>query len=213
MNNQIFFLIIIILILIFLLFGGQSGIKNRINNRYSRRQNRRQNIRNDMNDQNDQNDQNNQNNQNDQNNQNNQNDQNNQNNQNNQNVQQIPNSKQNKSSNVINEYLGETKCEESFNTMGTEMNIGNNMKFLQQIGNPTQLDRSLEKSLVPDFEPNSLNINPDLNSYGYATSNSSDNNFYVNRGYLKPKNASQYANTIQYDLSHPYQTRYCDSQK
>ena len=114
---------------------------------------------------------------------------------------------QEKSADVINNYLGETKCEEGFDTMGNGLNIGNGMNFSQQSGKMTGLDKALEKSLVPDFEPNSLNINPDLNSYGYAT----NNNLNVTKGYINPNDANQYANSIQYDLSHPYQTRYCTS--
>jgi hypothetical protein len=111
---------------------------------------------------------------------------------------------------VINDYLSETKCEEGFNTMGPDMNMGNDMDFSAQVILPkTNLNKALSKSLVPDFEPSALNINADLNSYGYATNNQSDNNFYMDRGYLEPTNASQYANSVQYNLEHPYQTRYC----
>jgi hypothetical protein len=112
---------------------------------------------------------------------------------------------------VINDYLSEVKCEEGFNTMGSYMNIGNDMSFqTQQILPKNNLDKVLSKSLVPDFEPSALNINPDLNSFGYATNNPSDNNFYENRGYIDPIDASQYANSVQYNLAYPYQTRYCD---
>ena len=113
---------------------------------------------------------------------------------------------QENSSHVISEYLHETNCEEDFDTMG------NQMSFLpQELNNPTRLDKVLSGSLVPDFEPNSQNINPDLNSYGYATNNDDNNNdFYSTRGYINPSNASEYANTIQYNLAHPYQTRYCE---
>lgn len=111
---------------------------------------------------------------------------------------------------VINDYLSETKCEEGFDTMGPDMNIGNDMSFsTQQILPKKNLDKALSKSLVPDFEPSALNINADLNSYGYATNNQLDDNFYMNRGYLNPNNASTYANSLQYELEHPYQTRYC----
>ena len=112
---------------------------------------------------------------------------------------------------VINDYLSEVKCEEGFNTMGLDMNIGNDMAFqTQQILPKNNLDKALSKSLVPDFEPSALNINQDLNSFGYATNNQSDNNFYENRGYIDPIDASQYANSVQYNLAYPYQTRYCD---
>ena len=112
---------------------------------------------------------------------------------------------------IINDYLSETKCEEGFNTMGPDMNIGNDMAFPSQPILPkNNLDKVLSKSLVPDFEPNALNINPNLNSFGYATNNTSDNNFYENRGFINPIDASQYANSVQYNLAYPYQTRYCD---
>lgn len=112
---------------------------------------------------------------------------------------------------VINDYLSETKCEEGFETLGPDMNIGNDMSFSsQQILPSNKLDKELLKSLVPDFEPSALNINSNLNSFGYATNNSQDNNFYLNRGFLNPTDASQFANSIQYNLAHPYQTRYCD---
>jgi hypothetical protein len=111
---------------------------------------------------------------------------------------------------VINDYLSETKCEEGFDTMGPDMSIGNDMAFqAQPILPKTKLDKALSKSLVPDFEPNSLNINPDLNSFGYATNNPEDNNFYASRGYINPMDASQFANSVQYNLAYPYQTRYC----
>lgn len=110
---------------------------------------------------------------------------------------------------LINDYLGDD-CKEGFETMGPNMNIGNNMDFQQEIILPNKLDKALSKSLVPDFEPNSLNINSNLNTFGYATTDPTSDNYYENRGYFDPIDASQYANSIQYNLAHPYQTRYCD---
>lgn len=105
---------------------------------------------------------------------------------------------------IINKYLGQ-KCNENFNTMGFGMNMGNNMDFKQEQYKKTKLNKALENSLVPDFEPNSLNINPDINEYGYATNSNNINK----KSYLDPTYSNIYANTIEYNLSHPYQTRYC----
>jgi hypothetical protein len=92
--------------------------------------------------------------------------------------------------------------------MGQGMNIGNDMLFKQIISNnPSQLDKSLSKSLVPDFEPNKLNINPELNSYGYATTDSND--YLIQRGFMNPIASKNYADDVQYNLEHSYQTRYC----
>lgn len=112
---------------------------------------------------------------------------------------------------VINDYLSETKCEEGFETIVPKINMGNKMAFTTQpnLLSSNDLDKSLSKTLVPDFEPNYLNINSDLNSFGYATNNPEDNFYYANRGFINPIDASKYANSIQYDLAHPYQTRYC----
>ena len=115
----------------------------------------------------------------------------------------------NNSINIIDEYLHETNCEEKFDTMGPKMNIGNNMNFKQNPNNITPLDKILNKTLVPDFEPNTLNINSNLNSHGYAIDSSNKNNFYANKGFIKPNTAAKYADSIQYNLAHPYQTRYC----
>lgn len=113
---------------------------------------------------------------------------------------------------VIIFYLPKTYIiNEKYSTLGSNINIGNNMDFIQQNNkNITALDKSLSKSLVPDFEPNNLNINPDLNSYGYTTNNKDADLYYKQRGFMNPINANEYTNSIQYMLSHPYQTRYCD---
>ena len=120
------------------------------------------------------------------------------------------------SQNLIDEYLHETDCEEDFETgykegfatMGQGMNMGNDMLFTQTISNnPSQLDKSLSNSLVPDFEPNRLNINPDLNSYGYAITDSND--YFVQRGFMNPTTSKNYADDVQYNLEHSNQIRYC----
>lgn len=112
--------------------------------------------------------------------------------------------------NLINDYLNENECNENFDTMGSNVNMGNDMDFEQQVmPNPSQLSKSLKKSLVPDFEPNSLNINSDLNSYGYATTNSEADKYYEKRGFMDPKDGSKFADSVSYMLAHPYQTRYC----
>jgi hypothetical protein len=84
-----------------------------------------------------------------------------------------------------------------------------NQVILPQINSSS--NKNLSKSLVPDFEPNNLNLNPntDLDSFGYKTINSTDNVFYKQRGFLNPSDASEYANSIQYNLEHPFQTKYC----
>jgi len=99
--------------------------------------------------------------------------------------------------NTINEYL-ETKCEENFE------NMGNNMEFRQERANLNEFDQSLSKSLVPDFEPSSLNITNKINSYGYETQNPWDNNFYANRGFINPLDANLYAKKIQSGLEYSY---------
>ena len=87
------------------------------------------------------------------------------------------------------------------------------MAFKQQIlPNPSPLSKSLSKSLVPDFEPNHLNINPDLNSYGYATTNPDASEYYKARGFINPTDGAKFADSVSYMLSHPYQTRYCEKQ-
>ena len=119
------------------------------------------------------------------------------------------------SQNLIDEYLHETDCEdfktgykEGFETMGHGMNMGNDMLFTQTISNnPSQLDKSLSNSLVPDFEPNRLNINPDLNSYGYATTDSND--YIMQRGFMNPTTSKNYADDVQYNLEHSNQIKYC----
>lgn len=116
---------------------------------------------------------------------------------------------------LINDYLSEAKCEEGFEMMGSsdpyKNSQGNDMAFYPQTILPSnKLDKALAKSLVPDFEPSALNINADLNSFGYATNNPNDDNYYMNRGFINPTDGYQYANSVQYNLAHPYQTRYCD---
>jgi hypothetical protein len=118
------------------------------------------------------------------------------------------------SQNIINEYLSENTCGEKiekFDTMGPNVNIGNNMNFKQEYTqNISPLSKSLSNSLVPDFQPNYLNINPDLNSFGYATTNPQADKYYESRGYIKPKEGQEFADSVSYMLSHPYQTRYCE---
>lgn len=117
------------------------------------------------------------------------------------------------SQSIINKYLNKNEHKENFSTMGPDMNIGNDMNFIQEINpNPSELSKSLSKSLVPDFQPNYLNINPDLNSYGYATTNPQADNFYKARGFMNPTDGYNFADSVSYDLSHPYQTRYCVKQ-
>ncbi len=116
---------------------------------------------------------------------------------------------------LINDYLSETKCEEGFEMMRTfdpyNNTQGNNMAFYPQIILPSnKLDKALDNSLVPDFEPSALNINAELNSFGYATNNPNEDNYYMSRGFINPTDGYQYANSVQYNLAHPYQTRYCD---
>ena len=114
------------------------------------------------------------------------------------------------SQNIINEYLNENECKEKFDTMGLNIDIGNNMNFKQEsIQNPSLLSKALSKSLVPDFEPNHLNINPDLNSFGYATINPQADKYYESRGFIEPQKGQEFADSVSYMLSHPYQTRYC----
>lgn len=120
---------------------------------------------------------------------------------------------ENQSLNLINDYLNENECKEKFDTMGPNVNIGNNMDFKQIIySNPSQLDKSLSKSMVPDFEPSYLNINPDLNSYGYATTNPEASEYYKARGFINPSDSAKFANSVSYMLAHPYQTKYCEKQ-
>ena len=116
------------------------------------------------------------------------------------------------SQNIINEYLNENQCREKFDTMGPNVNIGNNMAFKQQIiPNPSPISKVLSESLVPDFEPNMpLNINPDLNSFGYASSNLPADKYYESRGFVNPQKGQEFADSVSWMLSHPYQTRYCD---
>ena len=116
------------------------------------------------------------------------------------------------SQNIINEFLNENECIEKFEclekfeTMGPNVNIGNNMDFTQQpITNPSQLS----KSLVPDFEPSYLNINTELNSFGYATTNPQSDKYYESRGFITPKKGQEFADSVSYMLYHPYKTRYC----
>lgn len=116
------------------------------------------------------------------------------------------------SQNIINEYLNENECDEKkekFDTMGPNVNIGNNMNFQQQILPNSSSDL---KSLVPDFEPNYLNINSELNSYGYATTNPETSEYYKARGFMNPSNGEKFADSVSYMLAHPYQTRYCEKQ-
>lgn len=130
--------------------------------------------------------------------------------------------------NIIDEYLNENECKENFDSIGmsehhknslenitnsSNMNMGNNMNFKKKVNsNPSPLSKALSKSMVPDFEPNSLNINPDLNSYGYATTNPEASEYYKARGFMNPADGSKYADSVSYMLSHPYQTRYCEKQ-
>lgn len=106
------------------------------------------------------------------------------------------------SQNLINEYLNENMCKENFNTMGKNTNIGNDMDFKQDelTKNISPLSKSLSKSLVPDFQPNSININPNLNSYGYTTTNSQADKYYKSRGYIEPEKGKEYADFIAYNL-------------
>ena len=128
-------------------------------------------------------------------------------------TQQTQQTQLSESQNIINEYLNENECKENFNTMGPNMNIGNNMDFKQQVNsNPSPLSKAMNKSLVPDFQPNYLNINPDLNSYGYATTNPEADKFYEARGFMNPTDGYKFADSVSYMLSHPYQTRYCEKQ-
>ncbi len=117
--------------------------------------------------------------------------------------------------NLIDEYLNETGCEENiqenFNTAGPDMNIGNSMEFnVVKPMDMTTIDRALSNSLVPDFEPSYLNINPNINTYGYALNSDPEINYYAQRGFINPEYAANYADTIQYDLAHPFKTRYCE---
>lgn len=124
------------------------------------------------------------------------------------------------SQNIINEYLNENECKENFNNMilpetyknfiKEPANMGNDMDFKQQVNNNTSaLSKALAKSLVPDFQPNNLNINPELNSYGYATTNPEADEYYKVRGFMNPTTGSKFANSVSYMLSHPYETQYC----
>ena len=113
---------------------------------------------------------------------------------------------------LIGDYLTETNCKEksveNFNTMG------NNMKFNTQVSsNLTDLDKKLANSLVPDFEPSYLNISPGqtLNSFGYATNNQESDQYYENRGFMNPTDGHKYADSVQWMLAHPFQTRYCSN--
>ena len=58
----------------------------------------------------------------------------------------------------------------------------------------------------------SLNINPDLNQYGYATTNPEASEYYKARGFMNPVDGVKFADSVSYMLSHPYQTRYCEKQ-
>jgi hypothetical protein len=85
------------------------------------------------------------------------------------------------------------------------------MNFKQEsISNPSAITKALAKSLVPDFEPNNLNINSDLNSFGYSTTNPESDDYYKSRGYIEPIKGQEYADTVSYMLAHPFETRYCD---
>jgi hypothetical protein len=123
----------------------------------------------------------------------------------------------NDTQNIINEYLTENECKEKFTTIyPTNIDNGNNMDFKQQVNsNPSPLSKALAKSMVPDFQPNYLNINPDLNSYGYSRTNSTSNSqadkYYESKGFMNPVDGQKYANSVSYMLSHPYQTRYCEN--
>ena len=125
--------------------------------------------------------------------------------------------------NLIDEYLNETGCEENlnnsekniqenFNTAGPGMDMGNSMEFnvVKPMNEITKIDRALSNSLVPDFEPSYLNINPNINTYGYALNSDPEINYYAQRGFMNPEDAANYADTIQYDLAHPFETRYCE---
>lgn len=128
---------------------------------------------------------------------------------------------QNQSNKIIDEYLNETECKEKFETIdnssskenslnNTNVDMGINMNFKQQIeSNNSPLTKALKNSLVPDFQPNYLNINPDLNSYGYATTNPEADKYYKERGFINPKDGSKYADSVSYMLSYPFETRYC----
>ena len=121
-------------------------------------------------------------------------------------IKKTPNTQlNNKSQNIINKYLNENDCKEKFSTMGPNVNIGNNMNFKQN-------NELKSKSLVPDCEPNHLNINSELNSYGYATTNPDADKYYKERGYMNPTNGYNYADSVSFMLSHPYQTKYCKKQ-
>jgi len=106
---------------------------------------------------------------------------------------------------LINDYLSETNCKENFDTMGPNTNIGNNMAFKEQ----QPKSKSLSDTLVPDFEPTYLDTN--LNSFGYVTNEPEADKYYENRGFMNPTNGYKYADSIQWMLAHPYQTRYCDN--
>lgn len=111
---------------------------------------------------------------------------------------------------IIDDYLSETNCKENFDTGGPNTDFGNNMDFIQEKDNNTsQLSYSLSETLVPDFEPSALNINTDLNSFGYATDNLEADKYYMNRGFMNPTDGYKYSDSIQWMLAHPYQTRYC----
>ena len=108
------------------------------------------------------------------------------------------------SQNIINEFLNENECIEKFQTMGPYINIGNNMDFKQQ---PITNSSQLSNSLVPDFEPSYLNINTELNSFGYATTNPQSDKYYESRGFINPKKGQEFADSVSYMLSDPYNTR------
>lgn len=108
----------------------------------------------------------------------------------------------NNSMNVINEYLNVNECKENFNTMGKNVNIGNNMNFKQNF-------IQTEPKLVPDFELDGSNVKSKLNSFGYETINEQSDNYYKSRGFIEPNEGQKYADDIAYTLSHPFQTRYC----
>ena len=84
---------------------------------------------------------------------------------------------------------------EEYNTMGQYVNIGNSMDFIKtKTKNTSPINKALLNSLVPDFEPSRLNINPDLNSYGYALNTpSSVDEYYMKRGFMNPE--KEYKNT------------------
>jgi hypothetical protein len=86
---------------------------------------------------------------------------------------------------------------EQFNTMGPHVNIGNSMNFIEEKTEySSPINKALYNSLVPDFEPSRLNINPDLNLYGYAldTPGSLDQ-YYMKRGFMNPEKGYQFANS------------------